>query len=293
MKNNTLRGRLISILLIMGSVLVIPGCHKEMSGQQNSNGHTSLHIFLTDDPALALDHVFLNIVKVEVKAEDADQLEQEHQHEGESDDQDRHGSTSGGWIQLDFAGGMFDIIQFRNGLDTLLASGNFPSINTIKKLRITLGGGNSVVFQGQSFPLVIKDDNNTILIKLDDDFAPANVQGLLEFSLDFDAGRSIRMQNNNFEWHSAIRAFRHENSGSIEGKALPSSAQVSVTATNGTDTATASPEREGEFKITGLRPGNYTVSFHANAGAFQDTVLQNVIVTSGEDTHLQSVTLHP
>jgi hypothetical protein len=293
MKHAKVRGSLMSILIILCSLLVFPGCHKEMSGQQNSNGHTSLQIFLTDDPAVVMDHVFLNIIKVEVKAEDADQLEQEHQHEAESDDEDRHGSMSGGWIQLDVAGGIHDILQFRNGLDTLLATGNFPSINKIKKLRITVGGSNSVVFQGQSFPLVIKDENNTILIKLDDDFAPSNVQGLLEFSLDFDAGRSIRMQNNNFEWHSSIRAFRHENSGAIEGTVLPGSAAASITATNGTDTATASPEREGEFKITGLKPGTYTVSFHANSGNFQDTVLQQVIVNAGEDTHLQAVTLHP
>lgn len=294
---NNKRGfyRQIVLILVSVSIMVISACNKDQSYQGTSGNHETnqVHIFLTDDPAIVFDHVFLNIIKVEIKAEDHDEESSEREHQGESDDNDHHGSTSGGWVSLDMHPGIYDILQFRNGLDTLMASGVFPVAHAVKKVRITLGNNNSVVFQGTTFPLVIKDEMNIILVKLDDDFAPADFNGLLDFSMDFDAGRSIRLQDNKFEWHSDIRAFRKDKSGQIEGRVLPAGTQVLVTATNGVDTATAMPEREGEFRITGLKPGTYTVVIHAIAGNFQDAVIQNVVVTEQEDTHLATVTLTP
>jgi hypothetical protein len=74
---------------------------------------------------------------------------------------------------------------------------------------------------------------------------------------------------------------------------LPSAAQIVITATNGVDTSTAITSSEGEFRMTGLKPGTYSVNFHANAGIYSDTTVQHVVVSQQEDTHLATVTLHP
>jgi len=284
-------------LLLFASIITFAACHKDLS-QQNANGahpstnNTLVHVFLTDDPSLVFDSVFIDIQKVEIKAEDSAEVENEIEHQGEADDNDQHGSVSGGWVTLDIHPGVYNILNFRNGLDTLFATGQFPSTTEVKKVRITLGSNNSVVFNGQTFPLVVKDQNNMIVIKLGDDFAGAGSLDQLDFSLDFDASRSIRKHGDKFELRSEVKGFRKEKAGSIEGTVLPADAQALVMAINGTDTATAKPEREGEFKIVGLKAGTYSVLFHATANNYQDTTIQNVVVVKNEDTHLATVTLH-
>lgn len=295
MKNKRHFSGQIVLIAISIFMMAISACNKQQPIQDDhgNHGNNQVHIFLTDDPAIIFDHVYLNIINVEIKAEDHDQEELEREHQGESDDNDHHGSSTGGWISLDMHPGIYDVLQFRNGLDTLMARGVFPTAHAVKKVRITLGTGNSVVFQGTTFPLTIKDEMNIVLVKLEDDFAPADFNGLLDFSLDFDAGRSIRLKDNKFEWQSDIRAFRKDKSGQIEGRVLPAGTVVLVTASNGVDTATATTEREGEFRIAGLKPGTYNVVMHAIAGNFQDTVIQNVVVSEQEDTHMSNVTLTP
>jgi len=285
-------------VLLFAATITFGACHKDLSqqgddhGHHSGSGHTSVHVFLTDDPSLTFSNVFIDIQKVEIKAEDNDEIEHEHHNQGEVDDNDHHGSTSGGWVTLDIRPGVYDILHFRNGLDTLLATGEFISANELRKVRITLGNNNSVVFGGQTFPLFTKSSENIIVIKLDDDFAGAGSLDQLDFSLDFDAGRSIRLHGDKFELDAQIRPFRKEEAGSIEGRVLPADAQAVVMAVNGTDTATAKPEREGEFKIVGLKEGTYTVIFHATANNYQDSVVQNVFVEKNEDAHIATVTLH-
>ena len=283
-------------LVVIFSLMSITSCNKDHSFQDDKNHgssvNTAVRVFLTDDPSLVFDAIFLDIQKVEIKAEDHDQAEHEREHQGEADDNDHHGDLDGGWITLSIHPGVYDILKFRNGLDTLLGTGSFPTANSLRKIRITLGNHNSVVFEGTNFPLDPNDNDNMIIIKLSDDFGINNF-GQLDFSLDFDAGRSIRLHGNHFELEAQVKAFRKERAGSIEGVVLPSESNPVVMAIMGTDTSTAKPEREGEFKIVGLNPGNYSVLFHATAGNFKDTTVKNVLVEDHEDTHMSAITLHP
>ncbi len=77
----------------------------------------------------------------------------------------------------------------------------------------------------------------------------------------------------------------------MKGKVFPKDADPIVKAIMGSDTATAIPEDEGEFKIVGLKAGTYQVFIDAQNG-YIDTTINNVIVIKGEDTHLSAVTLH-
>ena len=296
MKTQSFKSTRLIVLALIAGFFVTIACNKNNSvqgnNQHNAAGSTSVHVFLTDDPSLVFDAVFLDIQKVEIKAEDHDQAEQESEHQGEVDDNDHHGDSAGGWINLSITPGVYDILKFRNGLDTLLGTGNFPTANSLHKIRITLGTNNSVVFNGSSFPLLPKDNDNVVIIKLSDDFGVSNT-GQLDFSLDFDASRSIQLHGNRFELDAQVKAFRREKAGSIEGRVLPAAANAVVMAINGSDTSTAKPEREGEFKIVGLKSGTYSVLFHATAGNFQDTTVQNILVADQEDTHLSAITLHP
>jgi Domain of unknown function (DUF4382) len=253
-------------------------------------GTSAVSIYLTDDPSPVFDNLFIDIQKVEVKAEDDSEAENEHEHEAEHDENDRHGSTGGGWITLDINPGIYDLLKFRNGLDTVLGTANFSSNRNLKKIRITLGQDNHAILNGISIPLVIKENNNILVINLEESLSASN-DSRFQLSVDIDASRSVRRNGNEFELIPQVKSFNRAKAGSIEGKVLPADAHAIVFAINGTDTTSAMPEREGEFKIVGLKDGSYKLLFHATANNYLDSSVQ-AIVAGEEDTHVQAITLH-
>jgi hypothetical protein len=288
-------GKLKFAIICLSVCIFSFACQKTGSSGYGSNGTrgtSSVNIFLTDDPSLVFDQVFLDISKVEIKVEDDSELRHESEHEGEVDDNDHHGETSGGWMAIPVHPGVYDILQFRNGLDTLFGSASFDASRALRKVRITLGTNSHVIVNGSSFPLVTNSNDNIIVIKIDESTVAVNSGGLTNFWIDFDAGRSIRLHGNNFELKPSCKVFSKEKSGGIEGIVLPGSAQAIVMAVNGTDTATAKPEDSGEFKFIGLKPGSYNLLFHATAGNYVDATVNNVVVSGTEDVHIPTVTLH-
>lgn len=267
-------------------------CQKENSGQGSSAGKSSVNIFLTDDPSLNFDKVLLDIAKVEIKVEDDSEQQHESEHQQADDDSDHHGETSGGWMSVPIHPGIYDILRFRNGLDTLFGSASFDVTRSLRKVRITLGNSNSVVLNGVSIPLTIHNNDNIIVLKIDESAVAINSGGLTNFWFDFDAGSSIRLNGNDLELKPNCKVFSKEKSGGIEGIVLPGNAAAIVMAINGTDTLTAKPEDSGEFKFLGLKPGSYTLVYHATANNYLDATINNVVISGKEDVHVALVTLH-
>jgi hypothetical protein len=277
-------------LLILLVCLISFACQK--SGSSSGSGKSAVNVYLTDDPSLVFDHVYLDITKVEIKVEDDSETLQDSRHQGDVDDQDRNGDNDGGWLNVDIHPGVYDILRFRNGLDTLFGNASFDLTKGLKKVRITLGSNNSIAFNGTDFPLFINGNNNIIVINIDDSRVAFHSGGLTSFWIDIDAGRSIQMHGNEFELNPSIQIFSKEESATIEGRILPANAEAVVLAINGTDTASAKPEDQGEFKFIGLKPGNYTLLFHATANNYIDTTISNIFVNGEDDVHVPTVTLH-
>jgi len=62
-------------------------------------------------------------------------------------------------------------------------------------------------------------------------------------------------------------------------------------AIRGSDTTVAIPDDDdGEFKIVGLTAGTYNIFIDGTNG-YRDTTINNVMVRTGEDTHIPNVTL--
>lgn len=286
--------RPLAIILILAIALGTSRCKKYLSSDQSKvpPGHTGVRLMLTDDPSLVLDHLFLDIQKVEIKVEDSAERDNEREHQGESDDNDRHGGSGGGWMALDIHPGIYDILAFRNGLDTLLANGSFQTGLAFKKIRIMLGSNNSVVLDGTTFPLPVQAEDRWIVIKTEDFEIDPLGSSDFEIWLDLDAGRSVRRHGHDFEFKPEIRLFSKDKGGSIEGHVLPAAAAPIVIAINGTDSLTAKPDAEGEFKIRGLDAGSWTLWIHATANGYQDSTLTQVRVTGNEDTNVGTIALH-
>jgi Domain of unknown function (DUF4382) len=292
MKTSTCKRPVLTIIAV-ALLLLSFACQKNLSQKnQDTAGQSSVKIYLTDDPSLVFDKVLLDIQKVEIKVEDDSQEKHESEHQNEVDDHDNHGDNAGGWMTVGINPGVYDILKFRNGLDTLFGTGLFPAAQKLKKIRITLGKYSSIVLNGASFPLVFKGDDNIIVVKIDESSLHFNADGVLNFSIDIDAGRSISKHGKDFEFKASVKGFSKENTAAIEGRVLPRDANAIVMAVNGTDTASAKPESEGEFKFTGLKAGTYSLLYHATASNYRDTTVQNIIVRSKDDTKVATLTLH-
>ncbi|HET9744686.1 MAG TPA: DUF4382 domain-containing protein [Chitinophagaceae bacterium] len=264
------------ILIATGlvSAVVVYACQKETNSSLDQS--STLSVFLTDHQTPVFDSVFIDIQKLEVKLED-DAL------------------ANGGWFSLAIRAGVYNILRFRNGLDTLFGTATLPN-NRIRKIRLTLGTGSSVMKDNQSFALKVNDNERQVVVNIDHSNFDIVAPGQVMFWIDFDAGRSIRVDNsgqgtnNGFELRSHVKVFTHRNSGRIEGRVLPHAATPIVKAINGSDTATAIPEDDGDFKIVGLNAGIYSVLFDGTNG-YRDTTVTNIIIKAGEDTHVPTITL--
>lgn len=270
----------IAVFALMVSTIVFVSCQKDLPrpGLSNLNRPHAVSIYLTDHQTPVFDSVFIDIQKLEVKLED-DTL------------------PNGGWVSINIRTGVYNILRFRNGLDTLFGTGTLPN-GRIRKIRLTLGTQNSVMKDGQSFPLQVKSDDREVVANLENENFEITPSGTILFWIDFDAGRSIQVDNsgsgnnNGYRLKSHIKIFTHSRSGRIEGKVLPAAADPIVMAINGTDTTMAIPDDDdGEFKIVGLNAGTYTVVIDGNNN-YNDTLISNVIVRTNEDTHVPTITLH-
>lgn len=152
--------RNFSLLFFVAAIVVtITACQKE-----NNTGTTNFKVRLTDNPFNATE-VNIDIREVRVNLRD----------------------DSSGWASLNTIAGIYNILDFQNGVDTVLAQGNIPT-GTLKEIRFVLGDDNSIVINSIKYPLVIPSGSESGLkIKLNKRLN-ATFDSLL---IDFDAALSI------------------------------------------------------------------------------------------------------
>ncbi len=262
------------LLLIFATVTIsFFSCQKEVSSADTAYvpaGQNNLKIMLTDDPSTIFDSIFIDIQRIEVKVKDSTGTEH--------------------WDTLTITPGVYNILRFRNGLDTLIASGNIPA-GRVEKIRVTLGTNNYVMLNGVKMPLNLPAGFNQIIINVDDD-VDHDDHNHLRLWLDFDGHGSIELHNGHFELRLRIGHFSHHGSGEIEGEIKPSAAlPVVVKAIAGTDTLTAIPDHEGEFKIRGIKTSTATLIITPSNG-YKDSVINNIPIRRGDDTDLDKIVLH-
>ena len=128
------------------SACLLLSCSKENSA--NTSGKQQVKIYLTDNP-VSFQQVNVDIQKLEVKIEVKDSTGAEREF----------------WETLQIRAGVYNILNFRNGVDTLFAQG-FVTTGEIKKIRITLGNRNSVMADSVVNPLLLKKPQ--VMIDVDD-----------------------------------------------------------------------------------------------------------------------------
>lgn len=272
------------------TMLVFNACQKDTSPGANSDGKQQVKVYLNDDPSYNFTKVLIDIQYVEVKIDSSNGNHHDDDHDG---DDDHHGHDSfGQWDTLGISPGVYDLLQLRNGVDTLLATG-LVGQGRITKIRFTLGTNNSVWTDSvHSEPLSICDGRPYVYVKLLTNSIDTLPNGQSIIRIDFNVQKSIRRRNGHYCLQPELRSYCNSRTGEIEGKIIPRNIITLIKVYNATDTAYAIPfPWNGEFKIRGLNEGIYSVLYDP-ISPYQDTLISNVQVSRGRETEMPDVTLH-
>lgn len=256
---------LVLTALVSGSFIFL-SCNKNSS----SSGSGHLQVMLTDGPA-SYDAVYIDVQKVEVNV---------------SSDS----GTSSGWQTVNLLRpGVYNLLKFSNGIDTLLAAADLPA-GTLSQMRLVLGNNNSVVVGGQSFPLKTPSAQQSGLKFNIHSTLTAGI--VYRLWIDFDANRSIVVTGNgDYLLKPVIRTYADAIGGSIKGYVLPYAAKPQVWAAMGTDTLMALPDSAtGYYFFGGVNAGTWNLLFHARDTTYKDTAF-TVTVSTGVVTNAGTVTL--
>jgi hypothetical protein len=267
MKNfRTRRILWLSLVPMAAGILVFTACRKSNS----TEGSATLQVRLTDAPG-NYDAVYIDVEKVEVNV---------------SSDT----GATGGWVTVPMLRpGIYNLLDFRNGIDTVLASVNLAA-GKLSQMRLTLGDSNSVVINGQSYSLKTPSAQQS---GLKFNIHATLTSGILyRLWIDFNAGSSIvTTGNGGYILKPVIRTYSEAIGGSIKGAVLPGVANPEVWAVQGTDTLLALPDSAtGAYLISGVAAGSWTINYHALDSLYKDTTF-TVSVSTGAVTNAGTTTL--
>lgn len=278
-----------AIMAVMASVMMT-ACNKNTSAEANATGKQELSLFLTDGPGI-FDKVLVDIRSVKVLV---DTGKDTRRHDTTNWDRaganDQRKDSSFVWETLKITPGVYDILKFRNGADTLLASSGIAK-GSIRVIKIELGTNNAVVKDSVTYPVVLPANSpNYILITLKGNECEEYLPGKIRLWLDFDITRSIILDGSKYYLRPVFHFFTVVNTASLAGTVTPREAHPLVVAFNGSDTAYALPDGDGRFKFRGLKDGTYTVYVNASNG-YISTTINNVIIKAPNETSLGTIKL--
>lgn len=248
------------LMLSIGALMLITACRKENDAP---NSTTPVKVRMTDAPA-SYDQVNVDITGVEFIV------------------------NSGTTVNLNINAGVYNLLDFANGVDTLLASADVPS-GSLSQVRLILGANNTVVVDGQPHPLSTPSAMQSGLkLNVHSTLEPGILYELL---LDFDANQSIVVTGNGtYQLKPVIRVVSVATSGSIHGNIVTTLAlPATISATSGSNTYTTVTSDNGNFLLRGLPAGTYTVTITPEA-SFAAVTMTNVNVTVGNLTELGPIT---
>jgi hypothetical protein len=278
-------------------LLIFFACNKNNSAGTNSSippGKSKVSVFMMDDP-IQLSKVLIDIRQVVVEVDTAAK-QTDADEDDEWDDnfcgrhRDQH-DKSVIWDTLGITPGVYDLLQLRNGTDTLLASGLFTT-GKILKIKITLGSDNTVFTDSTtSYPLEVFGPNPFFIINVHRQDVSSVTNNEFKMWLDFNLARSIFFWNGEFLLKPYIVVFNDVIVAKIQGRVLPEHASPLITAMNPSDTLYAIPNEDGRYQFRGVPAGTYSINFKGRGG-YKDTTVNGIVVDSMKIVTVPTITLH-
>jgi len=276
-------------------ILFSVACTKNNSSSSNvPPGQSKMSVYITDGP-IDFSKVLVDIRQVAVLIDTANQQnanDDPHQWDFNFCGHGRgQNNKSLIWDTLSITPGVYDLLQLRNGADTLLGAGTYPTGKVIR-VRITLGSDNTIFTDSTtSYPLEVFGFNPyfDVDVRRDNVFSVANND--FQLWLDFNLERSVFFWSGTFYLKPYIIAFNDRKLSKIEGQVLPGGSGALVEVYNSDDTLYAIPGWAGNYQLRGVSAGTYSITVLGRKG-YNDTTLSNITVDSSSVTHAPTITLH-
>lgn len=198
-----------------------------------------------------------------------------------------------GWIVISEPDETYNLLELINGEFEVLANTELET-GTYRQIRLIVNDSmNSIVIDGNSYPLTVPSGEQTGLkLNINADVEAGITYVLL---LDFDADRSVskRGVQDHYNLKPVIRATAEAITGNIGGIVEPVDARSAIYAIAGSDTlsTTFANSETGEFLLVGLEAGTYDLSFEAREAGYSSASVNGVEVAIGSTTELETVVL--
>jgi hypothetical protein len=251
----------LGFLVICLAALMLPAC-------ESDSKNARLEVWLTDAPG-DFEEVNVEIIGVEI-----------HRSEG---------NNESGWQSLAVDGGVYNLLELTNGLDTLLGTIEIPA-GKISQIRLKLGDDNTIKVGGETFDLSTPSaEQSGLKLQVHKTLNEGITYKIL---LDFDVARSVVQTGNTaYKLKPVIRTITEAQDGAIKGTVDPLTTPA-VYAISGLDTlGTTFADSTGTFLIRGLAAGTYDVVLVPNSN-YVTTTKDDVSVTLGSVTDLGAVTIN-
>lgn len=263
-----MRRRLIIPFILSAFAFGFTSCDSDTD--TDGSGTSKLQVRMTDAPG-DYEEVNIEIESVQVHTEDTDSEE--------------------GWTTLDEINpGIYNLLDFANGQDTLLASAELPA-GKISQIRLILGDDNTVKLKNGTVVDLKTPSGQSSGVKLDVD-ATLESDVTYVMLLDFDAARSVVPKGNGgYNLKPIIRVISQAIAGGIRGKVTPAEYKPGIyviSAAN--DTLGGFANDNGDFLIKGVPAGTYTVKFYTENDA-HNTAVENVVVSQNAIKDLGTIEL--
>lgn len=264
---NSIFNKTLATLVVIG-MIAFAGCSID-----STPGMGTLEVKLHDAPA-DFDEVNVFIERVEVN---------------------NTANEEEGWKVISEPNQQYNLLELTNGVfevigEAELEEGFYPQIRLILSRE-----NNNVVVDGEVHDLFIPSGAQTgIKLNVNAEIEEGFTYTLL---LDFDALRSVHKTGQSpvldYILKPVIRASNEALTGNIGGVVSPVEARAAVFAIAGEDTlsSTYANEESGEFLLVGLENGTYDVSVEPREEGFVSEYMENVEVTVGETTDLETIEL--
>jgi hypothetical protein len=254
---------LLLALSVSAFLSVFTACKRDRDEPTAEITHFELR--MTDAPTNVYTAVNIDIQAVEVK------------------------TSNGATINLNVNPGVYNLLDFTNGVDTLLAYGDIQT-STVSQVRLILGSNNTVVSNAITYPLATPSAQQSGLkLNVHAELVAGVTYRML---IDFDANKSIVNEGNgSYSLKPVIRVIAQAESGSIHGTVSPPAAlPAAIIAVQGSDSVTTYTDANGNFLLRGMAAGTYSVTIVPQP-PFSDTVITNVGVSIGVMTEMNIITV--
>lgn len=288
--------------LALVSVATLVGCKKDGT----TNDGTDVKMMLTDAPG-DFDAIYLDVEAVRVHTD------------------------AQGWVTYNSNLGVINILDYTNGEATLLADMHLEANAHVNQIRLVLGSNNSIIVDGQTYALstpsaqqsglkinldhtfsgggdftwtldfdaaqsIVTQGNGSYQLKpvvrliVDNETAIAingNTGGSVDIDLDGDGTIDIDADE-----ETAV-IINGSVTGNISGSISNIGGLAIVTATNTSTNTSVSTvtSLSGNFQLSAVHTGTYTISIDPLVPLLQTHTQQGVTVTAGQTTNLGLVAL--